>query len=148
MMALLLRKRGGDIKITEEVVTLLARNFGKEVIALLLEKQGEDVKITEVLVKAAAKNEQNGKEVIALLLEKRGEDMEIIEEVVKATGLDYRREGHEEGDRKDNRRGENAWLRQSIWLQLIPPAIPLLPPLQLGRISDLQGNLTSPPELF
>ena len=53
---LLLKKQGGDIVITKEVVMLIRRNFDKEVIMLLLKKQGADVVIIEEVVKATAGN--------------------------------------------------------------------------------------------
>ncbi|KAK4220683.1 ankyrin repeat-containing domain protein [Podospora fimiseda] len=70
-MALLLEKRGDDVKITEEVVSILAGKFGKEVMALLLENRGDDVKITEEVVKAAAGNEGCDEKIIEFLLHQR-----------------------------------------------------------------------------
>jgi hypothetical protein len=71
-MTLLLEQRGGEVKITEEVVTAAASNQGngEVVMALPLEQQGGEVKITEEVVKGAAGNRKSGKEVMALLRKK------------------------------------------------------------------------------
>jgi len=53
-----LRRRGGEVQITESVVIAAIRNHKswKEVMALLLEHRGDEVKITEAVEKAAAEN--------------------------------------------------------------------------------------------
>ena len=73
----LLKIRGGDVKITEEVVKAAAQNTknGKKVMALLLKQRGDEVNITEEVVKAAARNRKNGKGVMALLLKQRGDEV-------------------------------------------------------------------------
>jgi hypothetical protein len=83
---LLLKKRGGNVLIIEEVVKAAAGNKlrGKEVIMLLLKKRGGNVLIIEEVVKAVAGNRQSRKEVIMLLLKERGGNVLITEEVVKA----------------------------------------------------------------
>lgn len=64
----MLKQRGTDIVLTNELVSLIAGNFEKEVMRSLLDQRGADVVITEEVMKAVAKNGQNGKEVMALLL--------------------------------------------------------------------------------
>jgi len=82
MMELLLRQRGDEVKITEEVVKAAAGNYGPEVMELLLSQRGDEVKITEEVAKAAAGN-HDGPELMALLLRKRGDEVKITEEVLK-----------------------------------------------------------------
>jgi hypothetical protein len=71
-------KRGGEIKITENVIKAAAGNNGRgeAVIALLLEKRGDEVKITKDVVKVAARN---GEAVMTLFFEKRGDEVKITE---------------------------------------------------------------------
>jgi hypothetical protein len=71
------------IKLTEDVVKVVARNWDSEVMELLLEQRGDEVKITEEVVKAAAGNWHGGKKVMGLLLEQRGDEVNITEEVVR-----------------------------------------------------------------
>jgi hypothetical protein len=89
-MALLLDRRGDEVKITEEVVKAAAKNIREEVMALLLSQRGDEVKITEEVIKAVAGNASSGKEVMALLLDQRGDEVKITEEVVKAAAGNYR----------------------------------------------------------
>jgi len=62
---------------------LIAGRFDEKVMALLLKRQGADVQITEEVVKAAAGNGVIGKEVMTILLNLRGANVQITEEVVK-----------------------------------------------------------------
>jgi len=57
-MALLLDRRGNEIKITKKVVIAVARNrySSKKLMALLLDRRGNEVKITEEVVIAVAGN--------------------------------------------------------------------------------------------
>ncbi|KAH6670150.1 hypothetical protein B0J14DRAFT_517196 [Halenospora varia] len=91
VISILLKQRGADVVITEEVVMAAAGNRwrGKEVMMVLLEQRGADMVITEEVVEAAAGNEESGKEVMMILLEQRGADMVITEEVVKAAVENY-----------------------------------------------------------
>ena len=61
VMTLLLDRRGADVRITEEVVRVIAERFDREVMTLLLDRPGADVQITEEVVKAAAGNSVSGK---------------------------------------------------------------------------------------
>jgi hypothetical protein len=83
-MMILLKQRGSDVVVTEEVVKVAVGNGerGKEVMIMLLEQRGSDVMVTEQVVKTIAG--QFRKEVIMVLLEQRGSDVVITEEVVKA----------------------------------------------------------------
>jgi len=65
-----LKERGGEVRVTKEVIKAAAGNTGsgKEVMALLLEQRGGEVEVTEEVVAAAAGNTRSGKEVMALLL--------------------------------------------------------------------------------
>ncbi|WQF77080.1 Putative NACHT nucleoside triphosphatase, P-loop containing nucleoside triphosphate hydrolase [Colletotrichum destructivum] len=96
IMALLLDKRGDEIRITEDVVEAAAENkeSGKEIMALLLDKRGDEIRITEDVVEAAAENDESGKEIMALLLDKRGDEVRITENVVKAAA-ENRRSGQQ-----------------------------------------------------
>src|SRR4029077_2338057 len=117
--ALLLDRRGDQITITEEVVTVAASNrtSGKEVMALLLarreititekgvecvprsfdakvmtlllDRRGDQITITEEVVIAAARNDQNGTELMALLLDRRGDQITVTEEVVTAAAENW-----------------------------------------------------------
>ncbi|MCJ1248784.1 hypothetical protein MMC30_006003 [Trapelia coarctata] len=86
ILAMLLEKRGTEIKITEKVAEAAVTNLksGKEVMELLLEQRGPEIKITETVVTAAAANNHSGKEVMKLLLEQRGPEVKITEAVVTA----------------------------------------------------------------
>jgi hypothetical protein len=69
VMALLLDRRGDNVKITEEVVKVAGNSLNsKEVMTLLLHQRGEDVKITEEVVKSVAKT---GHESVLNLLKQR-----------------------------------------------------------------------------
>ena len=83
-MALLLDRRGDQIRITKDVVKAAASNGGngKEVMALLLDRRGDQIQITGDVVRAAASNGGNGKEVMALLLARRGDQIRIPSEAV------------------------------------------------------------------
>ncbi|KAK1973173.1 hypothetical protein LZ30DRAFT_744267, partial [Colletotrichum cereale] len=85
VMALLLDKRGAEIRITEEVVIAAAanRDKGRQVMALLLDKRGAEIRITEEVVIAAAANGNSGRAVMALLLDKRGAEIRITEAVLE-----------------------------------------------------------------
>ncbi|KAF1835672.1 hypothetical protein BDW02DRAFT_597040 [Decorospora gaudefroyi] len=89
-MALLLKQRGDEVKITEEVVQAAAGNWdsGKEVMTLLLEQRGDEVKITEKVVRAAACN-PGGEGALQFLLE-RNPALPITEEVVRAAACNPR----------------------------------------------------------
>ncbi|KAI9661048.1 MAG: hypothetical protein M1821_009375 [Bathelium mastoideum] len=85
-MAILLKKWGDEVSITEEVVKAAAGNGdnGQEIMKLLLEQRGDEVQITEEVVKAAARNGENGQEIMELLLEQRGNEVRITKELVIA----------------------------------------------------------------
>ena len=51
--------------------------------ALLLDRRGDEVKITDEVVKAAVGNEGSGIKVMELLFDQRGEDVKITDEVVR-----------------------------------------------------------------
>ncbi|KAH7010882.1 uncharacterized protein B0I36DRAFT_56897 [Microdochium trichocladiopsis] len=78
--------RGGEVRITQEVVTAVAGNqeCGREIIAILLEQRGDEFKITQEVVTAAAGNQGCGRAIIAILLEQRGDEFKITQEVVTA----------------------------------------------------------------
>jgi hypothetical protein len=73
-LSMLLNGRGGDIKVTAELVEAVARNKrqGKEMMSLLLAKHKGEIMVTEDIIIAAAGNEQSGQDVLALLLENQG----------------------------------------------------------------------------
>ncbi|KFZ23512.1 hypothetical protein V502_02005 [Pseudogymnoascus sp. VKM F-4520 (FW-2644)] len=82
-MRVLLSQRGGEVKITEEVLKAAVRGYGgKEVIEILLSQRGGEVKITEDVLKAAMGGHRS-KEVIELLLQERGDEVKT-EDVLKA----------------------------------------------------------------
>ena len=54
--------------ITDEVVEVLAQSCGPETMALLLDRRGEEVKITEKVVIAAAESYYSSTAMITLLL--------------------------------------------------------------------------------
>ena len=105
-IALLLKQRRDQVKITEEVVKAAAGNLrsGKEVMELLLRQRGDEVKITEKVVKAAAGNWRSGKEVMELLLRQRGDEVKITEKVVKAAA----------GNRTSGKRVMEILLKQRV----------------------------------
>jgi hypothetical protein len=59
-----------------------ARN-GDKVIAILLKKWGAGISITDDVVKTAAGNSESGDKIMAILLQERGDDIPITEAVVK-----------------------------------------------------------------
>ncbi|TFB01754.1 hypothetical protein CCMA1212_006453 [Trichoderma ghanense] len=83
VMALLLKRRGVGITITEEVVVNAARNkHGHKLLALLLKERGHEIVITHDIVKAAASG--HGEHSLALLLKERGNEIIINDDIVKA----------------------------------------------------------------
>ena len=84
VMALLLERGIDKFAMSARLVAEMARSFGQTCVALLLERRGDQVKITEQVVKAAAENRESGKDVMALLLERHGDEVKITEQVVKA----------------------------------------------------------------
>ncbi|KAF7940451.1 uncharacterized protein EAE98_000578 [Botrytis deweyae] len=82
IVKLLLKERGEELTIPEEVVVIIASNFTEKVMALLLEKQREKIGITQEILKAAAVNAFGG-EIIKLLLEERGKEVIVTEEIMK-----------------------------------------------------------------
>lgn len=82
VMALLLKWQEDEIKIIDEVVEAVARNWssGKGVMALIFEPRRGEVMDKGVIIVAKVFN----KEVIALLLKRRGDKVKIIDKVVKA----------------------------------------------------------------
>jgi hypothetical protein len=80
-MALLLDQRSDEVKITEEVVKIIAENGSKDIMELLLEQRSDEVKITEEVVKTIVEN--GSKDMMALLLEQRSDEVKITEEVAK-----------------------------------------------------------------
>ena len=103
-MAVLLGRRGDEVKITKEVVKAAAGNKqnGKEVMVLLLRQQGDDAKITEEVVVYIA--ESFDKEVMALLLERRGDDVLLTEGVVEAAARNRKLNGLAASVKKNNRK--------------------------------------------
>ncbi|OTA01901.1 hypothetical protein A9Z42_0022420 [Trichoderma parareesei] len=85
VMALLLDRQGGQVRITMSTVEAAAKNIwhGEEVMALLLKKRGTEITITEEIVTTAARSE-NGHKVLALLLKERGPEIIVTHDIVKA----------------------------------------------------------------
>lgn len=83
MMALLLDKRGRNIKITEKILRKAAANrrCGAAVLALLFKRCGNRIKITQSVVEEAA--ERGSAETMSLLLNERGNKFEINEGLIK-----------------------------------------------------------------
>ena len=83
-MTLFLDLGGGDVKITYEVLEVVAGDpiNGKEIMTLL-DRRGCDIEITDDVVKAAAGNPECGKDIMTLLLNRRSSDIKITDEVVK-----------------------------------------------------------------
>lgn len=83
-MAILLEQRGGDLRVTEEVVKAVARNgvSGAKIMRLLVEQRRSDVRITDEVIQAAATNTTSGEEVIQFLLQQCGEAMDLTESLV------------------------------------------------------------------
>ncbi|KAJ2989807.1 hypothetical protein NUW58_g3282 [Xylaria curta] len=71
-MALILEKRGKEVKITHDALLAVAANTycGDEIMALLFEKRGEEIKITHNVLVAAARNGRHGEKMLALILDK------------------------------------------------------------------------------
>jgi hypothetical protein len=80
VLALLLDRRGDQIRVTEDIVKAAASNWrnGKDAMALLLDRRGDQIRVTEDIVKAAARNSINGKEVMELLLDRRGDRSRLL----------------------------------------------------------------------
>ena len=81
---LLLEEHGRQVQITESLVCLIARNFDAQTMDILLKQRGEEITITEEVIKAAVGNEVSGGDITRLLFDKRGEEITITEEVIKA----------------------------------------------------------------
>ncbi|KAF2467452.1 HET-domain-containing protein [Lindgomyces ingoldianus] len=84
VMTLLLKQRGSEVKITDGLVTGLARFFSTTSMMKLLEQRGGEVRVTEEVVKAAAGNMESGEDMMALLIKQRGGEIKVTEEVIKA----------------------------------------------------------------
>ncbi|KAF2464838.1 HET-domain-containing protein [Lindgomyces ingoldianus] len=80
---LLLQQQPKAWEITEGLVTELTKSFNTSSIEILLRKRGSEIRVTEEVVKAAAGNTQSGKEIMDLLLQQRGSEIKVTEEVVK-----------------------------------------------------------------
>jgi hypothetical protein len=90
VMALLLDRRGDQIRVTEDVVKAAASNRrnGKEVMALLLDRRGDQIQSLRMwsrLQQAIRKWER----VMALLLDRRGDQIQVTEDVVKAAASNW-----------------------------------------------------------
>ncbi|KAF5875955.1 putative het domain protein [Botrytis fragariae] len=87
MMELLLEQKKDNVKVTEEVVTAVARNWidGYQILKLLFEKRDEEITITEKVLTAAVGNWDHGYRILELLFEKRDEEITITEKVLTAT---------------------------------------------------------------
>jgi hypothetical protein len=82
----LLKTRGHEFKITEDMLKAAVRNSREEaenITNLLLNTRKEEIKITEEVLKAAA-GDIYRKGIIHRFLEERGRECKITEEVVKA----------------------------------------------------------------
>jgi predicted nucleic acid-binding protein len=84
IMALLLEQQVQSVVHPTQVITELARSFDEKYVAILLKERGNEIQISDELVKAAAGNVDSGIKVMALLFEVRGEDVKITEEVLSA----------------------------------------------------------------
>ncbi|TGO33995.1 hypothetical protein BHYA_0217g00080 [Botrytis hyacinthi] len=87
LMELLLEQKQGNIKVTEEVVIAVAKNWidGYQILKLLFEKRDEEVTITEKVLTAAVENWDYGYQILQLLFEKRDKEITITEKILTAT---------------------------------------------------------------
>ncbi|KZL80518.1 hypothetical protein CI238_11437 [Colletotrichum incanum] len=82
IMALLPDRRGEHVTISDEMMSIVARRFGKDIMAVLLVRQGDQIPVTKV-VGAAAGNVWNGKEDLALFLDRCRGQITIMRELDK-----------------------------------------------------------------
>lgn len=80
LLALLLKRRGDEIKITERLVEWAAPDGSAETMSLLLDALDNEFQITENIMKSATLNERD---VLALLLQRSGHEVKITEAVLK-----------------------------------------------------------------
>ncbi|KAE8140550.1 hypothetical protein BDV38DRAFT_290249 [Aspergillus pseudotamarii] len=62
---------------------------GKQIVALLLRRLGEQVQLTEDVLKAAASNSGNGRQVMELLLSQKGDLLIISRDLVEIAALNF-----------------------------------------------------------
>ena len=81
-LALLLRRSGRAVKITQSLVGNIAESFDVEMMMLLLNKRGAEVGITEEIIEKATGDHSHGKEMIMLLLGRSDTAVKITKRVV------------------------------------------------------------------
>lgn len=79
VLALLLKRCGDQVKITESVVESVAWRGSTETMSLLLDERGSEFKITEGIVEWTT---MNTKEMLTLLLDRREHEVKITEAVL------------------------------------------------------------------
>jgi hypothetical protein len=53
--------------------------MGDEIMALLLDRRGTEVKITKEILEVVAENRAKGNEIMTLLLKQRGDEVKAVE---------------------------------------------------------------------
>ncbi|KAM3430594.1 hypothetical protein NHJ13734_007677 [Beauveria thailandica] len=73
--------RGGEIKITEQILKAAAGNArsGKEGLSTPIEERRDGIKTTKEVVKTATRNKTTGQQVVGLVLKKRWNNVNIAE---------------------------------------------------------------------
>ena len=112
-MALLLDQRSDEVKITEEVVKAVVRNWisGKEVMALLLDQRSDEVKVTEEVLKEAASNELISCKVVQFLHQTVG--IKVTARVIEAAATSGQEQVLGLLDQWDSISGKERWLNIS-----------------------------------
>ncbi|OWT42731.1 NACHT domain-containing protein [Pochonia chlamydosporia 170] len=92
-LAMLLDRKGEEIKITEKVVMAAAgeKAGGSGVMAMLLDRRGEEIQITEEVVMAALQNRWSGQEILAVLLDRKGQEIETTKTLVTVAAMGSKR---------------------------------------------------------
>ncbi|OJJ29935.1 hypothetical protein ASPWEDRAFT_33155 [Aspergillus wentii DTO 134E9] len=121
VMDILLKKRGAELPLGDEVISYIVANADWKVMDLLLQARGSDIPITEgVLISAVAKGSRAG--MIRFIFEKRQPGAEINENILTAAA--------------SNPRGQE--IMQCLLAELAPST-----PLTANVIQTLAGNLES-----
>jgi hypothetical protein len=80
LLKLLLDRGGDDIKITEEILKVVAQKSFVFIMQLLLHRGGKRVQITEDVLRAAANNRYDS-EMLLLLLDQAGENIQLPQDL-------------------------------------------------------------------
>jgi len=82
VIMLLLKRKRDDIQVTERLVVEIARRFDTEVMVFLLDRKWDEIQLTEGVIRAAAQNWTSGDEVMMLLLNRKLDKIRITERLV------------------------------------------------------------------